>query len=196
MKKLFGLVAGLIIATAANAQINVGANFLMGLPSGAWNEDNFVSTAFGGGIEGNYFVSDNISVGLEVGFLSFGTDIEESTFSAIPISLKGEYYFLDDNFRPFVGLGIGYYMVSNKTTIPALPPFLPEPTEINFTLNGLGISPRVGAVYQVSDLIGIVLNVNYNLLFGQTVGGDGEGDVDNATNWIGVGIGARFTLVD
>jgi hypothetical protein len=53
----------------------------------------------------------------------------------------------------------------------------------------------VGAIYQVSDLIGIVLNINYNLMFGQKA--DGEGDViDNATNWVGVGIGARFTIVD
>jgi outer membrane protein W len=199
MRKLFGLVAGIAFAATVSAQINVGANFLVGLPSGDWHkagDESIINTAFGGGIEGNYFVTEDIAVGLEVGYLAFGEkDDFGLTFTAIPITIKGEYYFLDDEFRPFVGLGIGYNLVTGKVTIPALPPLIPEETTTETTFNGLAISPRVGAIYQVSDLIGIVLNINYNLMFGQKA--DGEGDViDNATNWVGIGLGVRFTVAD
>ena len=192
MKKLLGLVAGLVLATSASAQINVGANFLIGMPAGDWHkagDESFISTAFGGGIEGNYFVMDNLSVGLEIGFNSFGQK-DESGFSvsATPIVVKGEYYFLDGDLRPFAGLGLGYYLVKMK--FDGFPPLIPESDE---SVNGFGISPRVGATYQVSDMVALVLNLNYNILMGQKV--DGE-SVDDATNWMGIGIGARFTIAD
>ncbi len=191
MKKTILFVGALIVATSMSAQINVGVNFLLGFPSGEWADG--VNTGFGGGVEGNYFVNEDISVGLEVGFNSFGTDVDGASFSITPISIKGEYYFLDDEFRPFVGFGFGYYLVSGKS--PGFPPLIPE---VNATMNGFGISPRIGGSYQVSDLIAIVLNINYNILFGQTFGGDldGAGDVDDPTNFIGVGIGARFNIAD
>ena len=195
MKKLIAIVGAIIMATAVKAQINVGANFLIGVPSGEWNDPAFVSTGLGGGIEGNYFViEDQLSVGLEVGFLSFSEKEEGFPISmtATPIIIKGEYYFLDDAFRPFVGLGIGYYLVNMKVTTPAIPGFVEEMTTTT-AANGMGISPRIGASYQATDLIAVVLNFNYNLLFGQKA--DGEA-LDNATNWIGIGIGARFTIQD
>lgn len=201
MKKLLGLVAGIAFAATASAQINVGANFLVGIPSGAWNDPAVVNNAFGGGIEGNYFVTEDLAVGVEVGYLAFAEKDESgATVTIIPIQIKGEYYFLDDAFRPFVGLGIGYNIVNNKIVTPEIniPPFpvIPEST-VEGTVNGFGISPRVGALYQVSDLIAIVLNINYNIMFGQTAGGDFEGlEVADATSWIGIGLGARFTIAD
>jgi outer membrane protein W len=154
MRKLFGLVAGIAFAATVSAQINVGANFLVGLPSGDWHkagDESIINTAFGGGIEGNYFVTEDIAVGLEVGYLAFGEkDDLGLTFTAIPITIKGEYYFLDDEFRPFVGLGIGYYLMNSKLEVGE--PF----DDVEATLNGVGISPRIGAVYPASDLIGIV----------------------------------------
>lgn len=172
------------MASSLNAQINVGANFLVGLPSNNWNSDpQLLSTAFGGGLEVNYSLSDDLTVGLEFGFSSYG-EFEESLFtvSQIPISLKAEYYFLEDGLRPFVGLGAGYYLMAINID-----------GDKFADVNGFGVSPRIGATYQVSDLVNLVLNVNYNLLFGQKA--DGEGDViDEAYNSIGIGIGARFNL--
>ena len=53
MKKVITIVSAMFMAVAVNAQINVGANFLVGLPTGDWSDA--YNTGFGGGIEGNYF---------------------------------------------------------------------------------------------------------------------------------------------
>ena len=186
MKKAILFVGALVLATAMSAQINVGANFLIGLPSGDWGDG--VNTGFGGVIEGNYLINDDLSVGLEIGFASFGVEVGDGSISQIPITAKVEYFFLEDEFRPFVGLGLGYYAGNTKITIP----FFGEQTA---SMGGFGITPRVGALYQVSDLVGLVLNIQYNLLLSQSVEGESI-DSDARTNFIGIGIGARFTISD
>lgn len=186
MRKFIFLLGVLAISSSLFAQkINVGANFLVGLPTGDWNDPQVIGTAFGGAIEANYFITDEIAVGIEVGYLAF-SEYDNSLFSAtqLPIAVKAEYYFMDDELKPFVGLGFGYYLVAY---------YIDGDKFVD--VNGMGISPRIGATYEVADGIDLVLNVNYNLLFGQKV--DGEGDViDAATTSLGIGIGARFTLVD
>lgn len=184
MKRIIFSLGAIILATSLSAQINVGANLIIGLPTGDWNDPQTISTAFGGGIEGNYFIMDELSVGIEVGYSVFG-EFEESliTVTQTPITLKAEYYFMDDEFKPFVGLGFGYYLMAINIDGDKL-----------FDINGMGISPRIGATYEVSDMVNLVFNVNYNLLFGQTV--DGDADVEDPSTSLGIGIGARFNLTD
>lgn len=186
MKKVVLGVLAIFMASSLSAQINVGANFLVGIPSGNWNTNpQSVSTAFGGGLEVNYSLFDKLSVGLEFGYSSFG-EFEESLFTVtqMPITVKAEYYFMDGGLKPFVGLGVGYYLIDYNID-----------GDKFVDVNGIGISPRIGATYEVSDLVDLVLNVNYNLLFGQKADGEGE-VIDEATTSIGIGVGARFNLTD
>lgn len=185
MKKAILCIGAFFVATSLSAQINVGANFLLNLPQGNWNDPAFVGTAVGGGLEVNYMLMDNLSVGLEFGYSSFAeNDGSLTTVTQIPISLKGEYYFMEDGLRPFAGLGFGYYLIATNFDGEKLA-----------DLNGIGLSPRVGAAYAISDALDVALNVNYNLLFGQKV--DGEGDtIDDAFNSLGIGIGVRYALTD
>ena len=193
MKKVILIVGAFVLATAMNAQIQVGANFLIGFPSGDWADG--ANTGFGGGVEGLYFFNDDLAAGLEINFLSFGLETSgiagaDGSITQLPITVKGEYYFMDDAFRPFVGLGLGYYAGKTKTTV-TIPFFGTQTVEAN--TSGLGLSPRVGAVYQVSDLIGLVLNIQYNLLLTQSVDGT---SADSKLNFVGVGIGARVNIPD
>lgn len=65
-------------------------------------------------------------------------------------------------------------------------------------LGGFGISPRVGATYQIADAVALVFNLNDNILFGQNLKIEGEDfvSVEYATNFVGIGLGARFNIGD
>ncbi len=69
---------------------------------------------------------------------------------------------------------------------------------IESNMNGFGISPRVGATYQIADAVALVFNLNDNILFGQNLKIEGEdfGSVEYATNFVGIGLGARFNIGD
>lgn len=225
MKKLIVLAGVALVGLSMNAQrLDIGANLMLGLPMGDYNfgdADDQTSMppglGLGGGIEANYWFNDAFSAGLEVGFISFGENeiddeglIFHTSGQFIPIIVKGDYHFLDDAFRPFVGLGIGYGVVSREWTIKEEDFLLDGDFTSSWNQSGVIISPRAGALYQVSDIIAINLSIQYNLMMNE-VDGDLEitsdylGDSDtettpdwkiDATNYLGINVGVLFTLLD
>ena len=221
MKKLFVLVGAALVGLSMNAQrFDVGVNLMTGMPMGDYNfgdangqESIAPGFGLGGGIEANYWFNDAFSAGLEVGFISFGEneiDIDgemiKSSGQIIPIIAKAEYHFLDDAFRPFVGVGVGYGMVSREFS----QDFFGTTLTASWSQNGLIISPRAGVLYQVSDMIAINLSLQYNLLMNSvdgdlelTLEADGDSETDtlpdmkvDATNYLGINVGVLFTLFD
>jgi outer membrane protein W len=220
MKKILLIAGAALFSLTIQAQrFDIGANLMLGMPMGNYDfGDNIDQTGIppglglGGGIEANYWFNDAFSAGLEVGFISFGeNEINDeelrlnSKGQAIPIIVKGEYHFLEDAIRPFIGLGVGYGIVSREINIPD---FLDA--KISWNQNGLIVSPRAGLLFQVSDIIALNLNVQYNIM-ANSVDGDLETTVEmlgdsmtetntdmkvDATNYLGINIGVLFTLFD
>ncbi len=219
MKKLIALAFIALTGYTTNAQrLDVGANFLFGAPMGDYTfGDNDLSLPLAPGagtgvnLDVNYWFNDAMSVGIEAGFIGFADnnvnldgEPAKTAISAIPFSAKFQYYFLENAFRPYVGLGVGYQIVNREIT----QEFGNLTYEISWNQNGILISPRVGALYQLSDLIAINLNVQYNVLM-NSVDGDLEVTTDafgqketetfedikgDATNYLGINVGVVFSL--
>ena len=229
MKTLLYCFLGTFLAFSVSAQkLDIGINLMTGQPVGDYTfGDNIESFnlppgfGIGGGIELNYWFGDAFSIGFEAGYLAFAMQehqlvVEDSPFpltaeaksAVIPLIIKGTYTFQTGALKPFVSLGVGYLIYDPNMTIvtPAIL-FVPEQrTPVEWTQNGLFISPRVGVVYTLSDLLALNLNVQYNLAFNEltgnvdvTVDGETEQFEDaniSATNYLGINLGVLITLFE
>lgn len=192
MKKIISSLGALFIVCSMNAQINVGGNLVFSYPNG--NFGDIAAPAVGGGVEFNFFLGNNIALGIEASYTDFG-DNDNSVFDVdmdiVPISVKMEYYLTETQVRPFIGVGVGYYLVDGSL-------HLGNPqNRLDFDLNGIGVTPRFGVLYNFTETSGVVLNMQYNAMFGQ--------DYDNAnlkalldplikTSYFNFSLGYRFTL--
>lgn len=104
------LIAG--FTTTSKAQISIGAKAGIALPMGTFGD--FYNMGFGGSAIGEYSLNDNMSVGLNIGYYSFGakTDVGDFKLSIIPIVADFKYFFMTEGFMPYVGAGLGMYMSS------------------------------------------------------------------------------------
>ncbi len=90
--------------------LNVGGGLTLGLPMGDFGKA--VKTGVGLHIEGDYFVIPEISAGISTGYISFKTkseDGESGKFSISPVMLKGNFYFMQEEIRPYIGLAVGLF---------------------------------------------------------------------------------------
>lgn len=175
--KMFA-VAGMVAATmfTSNAQISVGltGGYATGMDlakplTGSTNNENLVSDAgYGGGLTGRYWLNDNMAVGLNISYFTFGTkDVPAdvtSSYSVMPISLAFDYYFMTEGFKPFAGLEAGYVNCAWIAKYPVNYLGSSSPAfDISYNNSGLYIAPIVGAAYGVNDNIDINLNAKYML---------------------------------
>lgn len=166
-------VAGMAAATmfTSNAQISVGltGGFATGMDlvkpqSGSTTNKNIGSdNGFGGGLTGRYWLKDNMAVGLNISYFSFGVkDVpsgQTATYSIMPIALAFDYYFMTEGFKPFAGLEVGYancYYLNKVASSGSFPAY-----DVSFNNNGLFLAPVIGASYEVTDYIDIILNSKY-----------------------------------
>lgn len=121
-------------------------------------------------LEIRYNINDQISAGLQYqwAFLVNASASNVSVGAVQNFSLVGDYYFNTDDFRPFVGLGVGtyaygYFGIDTSITAP----------DVAVSVSKFGLSPRLGFEYKhfrmlaeynmilgTSDII--IGNVNYN----------------------------------
>ncbi|MFI5237965.1 MAG: hypothetical protein ACHQLA_08505 [Ignavibacteriales bacterium] len=97
--------------------------FKLGLGAGFTGGKGNGSKDFGVGglftIEPAYRWNDNIAIGLRLETAVFGED--SSGFIHFPeiissITVNGQYYFSSEQFRPFVGIGLGIYFPAEFST--------------------------------------------------------------------------------
>ncbi len=124
MKKLVTLMIAIALVVGftseSKAQLNFGATAGIALPMGDWSDG--YNMGFGGMLEGDYFIQDNISLGANIGYYIFsgkteevmGFEIDFPNFSMIPIVVKGDYYFATEGFMPYGGLGLGIFIASTE----------------------------------------------------------------------------------
>ena len=181
MKNLLKLVFAILLiagfTSESKAQINVGAQFGIGIPMETSFSDSW-KMGFGGLLEGNYFVTENISLGVNAGYYTFsGKDVDVvgigdkyPNFSVIPIVVKGDYYFNTSGFMPYGGVSLGMYMWKTaEVTFGQVK--IPSDSDSKFGfsphlgfLTGEGIKFGAEAAYNfVSD--GDYLNINFKVVF-------------------------------
>ncbi len=217
MKKLsilFALVA-VSFGSSLNAQkMDLGLGGALALPMGDFSDAS--DMGFGGNISLNYFITEQISAGVEVNGLFFPeTDygIASNLYTSFPIQVVGRYFFLTDDFKPYAGLGLGFYLMQNELRYSQ--EYLEANTSIkdqNIDQGGFGISPRIGFDYAFNKWVALNLEVNYNLVFNEKtesiiievpnpsdpanpIQAQGEATYP-ATPFLGVNLGLKFTLFD
>lgn len=139
-----------LISFSSMSQISVGING--GIVKST--EENSESL-LGGELVVKYDVREQIRAGVNLGFYQKSDEVFGVKYATnfMPISISGEYLFLESDFRPYVGLHIGGLRsgvkVGNSSS-----------SEFYFAL-----SPVVGADYQINENIGINLNFKYGFAF-------------------------------
>jgi outer membrane protein W len=144
------LIGLTIFSFNSSAQISLGVGGGM-LKS---TEDNS-EAVFGGEIYFKYEVTDAIRAGVNLGFYQtseelFGVKVKSSL---APISVLGEYLFLDGDFRPYVGLHVGILRAASKVGS-------------NGNSNSyFSLAPVLGAEYAINDQLGVNFNFKYGVAF-------------------------------
>ncbi|WP_026755662.1 OmpW family outer membrane protein [Sediminibacter sp. Hel_I_10] len=131
----------------------------------------------------NYFVMDNLAIGLDLLFSSTkteeefdGLDVEfkGTTFAAIP---NATYFFGEGSFRPYLGAGVGYLSTGSDDDITKF--------------SGLVIKGQGGVAYFINTSVALNLGVEY---LNANLKNKEESDFENKSNTLGVGLGFSFFL--
>ena len=95
------MVVSLLGFTNAQNKMAAGAGFIVSLPMGSFGDAT--KTGFGGTAAFEMsIIPQLVGVG-NVGYITWGTDIENGSFSAVPVTVGVKYYFVPN--IPFYGLG-------------------------------------------------------------------------------------------
>jgi hypothetical protein len=142
MRKLMTILLAIVLiagfTTTSKAQISIGAKAGIAMPMGDFGDS--YGMGFGGSAIGEYALNDNMAVGLNVGFYTFGgKDLPSgvtASFNIIPIIADFKYFFMTEGFMPYVGAGLGMYMMTSKS----------ETSLMSFSVSesGFGFAPKAG----------------------------------------------------
>ena len=161
MRKLILLaIFAVSITFTSNAQFKIGANLNVAFPTGDMSDG--VGIGIGGTVTGLYEFTKNISAGVQTGYTSFAEkDNNGVTFSVIPITAVGKYYFSESNFKPYIGADLGLYLLKAKASVSVSDyTFSASATETDF-----GVAPAVGFEYILSDKLSLDANAKYTDIF-------------------------------
>lgn len=160
MKKLF-LLTFLLAAFAMNAQTEKGTWMIEGDTNltfaGSAVEDEFdnetsIGTfAFKPAV--NYFIADNLAVGLGLEFSSTATEVNdfESTSGTFALMPQASYFFGNSKTRPYVGLELGYMSTSTDND---------NGDEATFT--GFGFGLNGGVAIFLSDSVSLNIGAAFS----------------------------------
>lgn len=189
--KLFAFIAiaGLTLGVnTAKAQISVGAYGGLALPMGDMSDEakGDLKTGFGGGVAGRYWLNDNMAAGINLDWYGNkpNTEVAGVDMKALTSSYMAafDYYFMDEGFKPYVGLQLGY--ISTKYT--ASGEFMGVPIDLEESAGGFGLAPVLGAAYGINDNLDVFLNLKY------VIGMNSNDDVDINTSMLPINIGINF----
>jgi opacity protein-like surface antigen len=183
MKKIILTAVIVAVSFGAYAQSMFGIHWDIGLPMGEMKSDYLGKASFRGfGLEGRWFVTDNLTVGRSFDWQVFYEEEGPDTFTedvdfnnegstpvtvygrkykyvnALPIMVTGYYHFGEDgDIRPYIGTGLG---VSNMIQRTDLGLFTDENNTWNFAL-----APEIGVLIPLSFSTAITAGATYNLAF-------------------------------
>lgn len=209
MKKLLVLGAVALFG-AMNAQTEKGSWVVGGSTTLGFNSANTKYKNDGNSVDGpkvstfnvtpsvGYFVIDKLAIGLDLGYTSLTTKVEnefmgtnyssKSTISTFSILPTATYYFKSDSkVLPYLGVGAGYSTSKEKFTQNGS-----GSNNYEDTLNGFAWKGKGGIVFLVTPSIGLDLGVSY-MGTNQKYDGDNS-DVKVKTNTFGVNAGISVFL--
>jgi len=161
--KRISTVLFLVVLTAASAVAQEFKAFRVGLGLGYANASG--KGAKGGvlwTLEPGYRVNDQILANLRIEGAVIGRGYADETSASIDVAalgsytLNGQYYFNNNNLRPFVGVGFGLYSLAAVSVTAGTSG---GSTQAVAASNKFGFYPRVGI-----DAGHFTLNLDYNLV--------------------------------
>lgn len=176
MKRVFiFLFVSLILTSVVNAQDYDKFKLGLGLGyAGAVGSNGGILATF----EPAYRVIDNLAVGIRIEGAAFIRHGDEGN-SALSYTVNGQYYLNTEQFRTFVGAGLGIYNLSKRY----------ETIDLVASGNVVGGS-KLGFYLRIGfDFSHFTLALEYNLIHSSTI------EFSNSTvsnNYIGVRIGGFF----
>jgi len=193
MKKVFLsllLISGLVVFNSS-AQIQVGAFGTYNKILGDAGED--APAGFGGGVDLKYFVTPKFAIGLNAGYIQHSDEQSisigpisytlKATQTIIPVTVNADYFFTEEGFRPYVGLGLGLYALGGSAEANGVK--VDADSESKF-----GFAPHLGAQYFFNKTVGLDLNVKYNYILSKD--SDIEGSEDLTTFGVNLGLVFQF----
>lgn len=140
----------------SQAQFMAGGQLGPVFPIGEFSDA--LNPGFGLGGEVKYLANENVMLGLNISWYSFGTGFDDYDFNVTPLLFSAEYLIPQTSgFTPYVGLGLGPYRIANRIRISGVR------TTSSFT--EFGIAPTIGALYPLNDQLDINANLKLNLVF-------------------------------
>jgi outer membrane protein W len=175
MKKAIMAFAAIVALSfsQANAQIQIGASG--GINKILGDAGEFYKMGFGGGLDARYFINPKLAVGLNFSYLMHGWDVEgaDASFNLMPISLTGSYFFSEEGFKPYAGLGLGMYMNS-----------VSGGGESESGDSKIGFAPMAGFQYMFNDNLGLDVNLKYHYIMTE----------EEATTAFGANVGLVYNI--
>lgn len=153
-KKLLAIAALCVAGFTANAQKLIGGNINVGIPSGSFSSG--VNTGFGANVDFRMFFTDNIAIGGQIGYETWGAKggAAGAKLSSIPVLISGDYFLSTEGLMPYAGVLLGYS--SNKITVK-----VPILGDVESSEGGLGFGLRAGALYPLNDKMKLNGSIGY-----------------------------------
>jgi hypothetical protein len=180
-------------AATYSHDLYVGLSLMPGIRLGGFKDS--VKTGLDILVDGELFLNEKLSVGIQTGFMYFPTDpvnCGDGKQTFIPLTFKATYFFLEQPFRPYGGLTAGYFLSKKEYTFMSAPYFDPvvgetipgKETPVSADLNCPGVSPMIGFYYDIDDKFAANFGAQFFFLFPE--GG--------ASNSFGIKFGAVYKL--
>lgn len=189
MKRYIIIVTLLVLGYQSYSQNMHGLNYSMALPLGETSDLISKYQWRGFGVEGKYFVGDQVTLGWQSGWNTF-YDSEKGSFTEDTRTLSGtryawmnvwpalftfDYFFgSDGDTQPYLGAGIGTYWVEQRTQMGLF--------STTYSTWNFGIAPEIGVLFPINLYSNFYVNVKYNY------GLNGSDDVGNYS-WMTFNVG-------
>ncbi len=166
--------------------------YSMGFSTGDFNDFISLGSFAGATFEYHHLVTDNIGVGIELGWNSWYEEKDYATYvketesisgkqfrycSTVPMLASANYYILPgENFIPYAGLGIGTIFSSSELDMGTWA----------FTADTwhFALKPEIGAIFKLPGGLGILVSGKYHFAF--------ETKETKARDYIGANIGLAW----
>jgi len=167
MKKARLLLSGILLtamAGSAYGQFSAGATIGVQVPLGDFGSSYHAGPGLN--LTGRYAPTDNIRVGLNIGFNRYSDEWSgDWPVWMIPVTGLFEYHFGSKAVRPYVGGDIGIYRVQDDS----------------YSETHVGFAPVAGVSFRASDIVSFLANLKYHYVA-----------ADYAFSWVGINVGASF----
>ena len=205
MKKI--LTTALFVTTVmtfAQAQISAGLTLAPVVPTGGYAK--FAGIGFGLTGEGRYVLNDQMTVGINVGHYRTPTkDLQvplqfrdgvfavgyRGNYRSTFVTSVTEYFLLEDELRPFVGLEAGAFITGytwkeDEAEVTQAPEFKESKV-------GFGLAPIVGALYELNDGLELSATIKYTLTGASVQIFENPGVDEKSIHLLTINFGIRIT---